>query len=96
MSFTDIVFLTYWKQDPPPAKRLWLTLSCYSLNCDGLEPKLQYLWGMQFPILWMEKQTQGKWSIQGQRAGKQQSQDCEGRWDGVYKGCGWDMGVCIV
>lgn len=50
MSFTDIVFLTYWKQDPPPAKRLWLTLSCYSLNCDGLEPKLQYLWGMPIAI----------------------------------------------
>lgn len=40
--FTDAAFFTNWKkQDPPPAKSLWLILLSYLLYCGGLEPNTQ-------------------------------------------------------
>lgn len=49
LCFTGVAFLTNWRQDPPPAKRLHLALLRYWLYYGGLEWNLQYLWGM--PVL---------------------------------------------
>lgn len=50
LHLTDVAFLTNWRQHPPPAKRLRVALLQYLLYCDGLEPNLQYLWGMPIPL----------------------------------------------
>lgn len=43
-SFTEVAFFTDWRQDPPPAQRLRLTLLQYSLHCGGLELNRVCLW----------------------------------------------------
>lgn len=40
------VFFTNWRQNPSPAKILWLTLLRCWLYDGGLKPKPQYLWGV--------------------------------------------------
>lgn len=45
------LFLTNWRQGPPPAKRLALVWLWYLFYCGGLALNLQYRWGM--PVLKM-------------------------------------------
>ena len=53
--FTDVAFFTNWRQDPPPAKRLRLTLLQYSHYCGDLEWNPQCLWGM--PVIWWKNHS---------------------------------------